>query len=114
MIDDSEYDSYSAGSSDLNDFITNDEYIDDELIPNYESDRDSEIDNFLVDPEGLNLINPFNNSNVNSNSDYDSDLDHYLLDPEGLNLIDHDNNNAANELVNGLDPEPSPGPVDPG
>ena len=110
MLDVSEYDSSSNVSSSFNDFITNDEYIDDELIPNYESDRDSETDSFLVGPEGLNLINPFNTSNDTSNTDY-SDLDHYLLDPEGLNLGNYD---AANDLVIGLDPEPSPGPIDPG
>jgi len=115
MLDDSEYGSTSSDNSSLNDFIINDEYIDDEIIHNNDSDTDSEIENFLVDPEGLNLINPFHqNSETDAINDYDSELDHYLLDPEGLNLGNQDNSDTDNELVIGLDPEPSPGPVDPG
>jgi len=45
----------------------------------------------------------------------DEPLDHFLLDPQGLNLIDPF---AAlpndNDTVHDGDPEPSPGPFDPG
>ena len=46
-----------------------------------------------------------------------NELDHYFLDPEGLNLVDpfvlpERQNNIS--LTNDGDPEPSPGPFDPG
>ena len=51
----------------------------------------------------------------------DSDLDHYLVGPDGVYLeqssdtdTDSDMSFYGNDLVPGLDPEPSPGPVDPG
>ena len=48
------------------------------------------------------------------NSSLDSDLDHYLLDPDGVYLENQAISNTDNDSVIGLDPEPSPGPVDPG
>ena len=51
----------------------------------------------------------------------ESDLDHYLVGPDGIYLNQSPNINTEsemsdndNDLVPGLDPEPSPGPVDPG
>ena len=42
----------------------------------------------------------------------DEDLEHYFLDPEGLNLMDPFG--LPNDGIDEEDPEPSPGPVDPG
>ena len=61
------------------------------LIPAPKS-QDSELDNYLINPEGYNL----------DSTNEDSDLDHFLLSPNGLNLF------------NGLDPEDNPGLDDPG
>ena len=53
----------------------------------YESDRDSVLENYIINPEGLNLIEQDQiEPLVNRNSSSDSDLDHYLLDPDGIYL----------------------------
>ena len=46
-----------------------------------------------------------------------SELDHYLLDPDGLNLVDPfaiPQRLSNNDDIHEGDPEPSPGPYDPG
>ena len=46
-----------------------------------------------------------------------SELDHYFLDPDGLNLIDPfaiPQRLSNNDDIHEGDPEPSPGPYDPG
>ena len=53
----------------------------------------------------------------NNDSYHDSDLDHYLLAPDGEYLEDISElelSDSDNALEHDLDPEPSPGPVDPG
>merc|ERR1712062_843127 len=88
------------------DFIINDEYIDDDINLVSEPEQDTEpiqnLNNFNFDPA------------------YDSDLDHYLVGPDGIYLDQSPNIDTEsemsyndNDLVLGLDPEPSPGPVDP-
>ena len=65
----------------------------------------SELENLLISPGGHNL---------SLNMDYDSDLDNYLIDPDGNNLSF---NNVARPWDNSWpdgDPEPAPGPHDPG
>ena len=57
--------------------------------------------------------------NYNFDPDTDSDLDHYLVGPDGVYLnevseLDTGMSDSDDDLVLGLDPEPSPGPVDPG
>ena len=42
----------------------------------------------------------------------DDELEHYFLDPEGLNLMNPFG--MPNGGIDEEDPEPSPGPVDPG
>ena len=89
------------------DFSINDEYIDDDLEP-------------VSEPE--HNIEPIQNHNeINFDPEYDSDLDHYLVGPDGIYLDQSPNIDTGsemsdndNDLVPGLDPEPFPGPVDPG
>ena len=90
-----------------NDFSINNEYIDDDLEP-------------VSEPE-QNIEHIHNLNDVNFDPEYDSDLDHYLVGPDGIYLdqssnrdTDSEMSNYENDLVPGLDPEPSPGPVDPG
>ena len=88
-------------NSSLDDFEIADEYIDDEPIPVPDQD---------LEP---------NPNNINFDPDHDSDLDHYLVGPDGVYLeqasdTDTDMSFYGNDPVPALDPEPSPGPVDPG
>ena len=151
--------SSSESVGNLDDFVVQDEYLDDDLEPELlnpvparsESDNgssnpfsDSELDpdNYLLDPEGLNLIYPIEDNNGSTYLFPDSELDpdNYLLDPEGQNLINpaEDSNdselenyllgpdgvylenqgwsesNSDNESVPELDPELPAGPGDPG
>ena len=83
----------------LDGFDINDEYIDDDLFNN-------NIDTLAPEPSpGLEeAYSP-------------SDLDHYFLDPEGLNLIDPfatSQGQFNNDVAHDGDPEPNPGPFDPG
>ena len=52
------------------------------------------------------------NSFLNLDPEHDSDLDHYLLGPDGIYLDEI--SDVSFDSIAGLDPEPSPGPVDPG
>ena len=108
----------------LNDFDIHDEFIDDDLDPDAHnpvpahsdtdttSNRsypDSELDpdNYLLDPEGLNLLNiPV--------QDPDSDLEHYLVGPDRIYLDNQGFSDNDSVSVPDLDPEPPSGPVDPG
>ena len=93
----------------LDDFEINDIYIDDDIEAN---------ENYIWDPEpspGHNYLD------LNFDPNTDSDLDHYLVGPDGIYLHEIQDNsfdlyisNSDNDSVLGLDPEPSPGPVDPG
>ena len=71
---------------------------------------DSELDpdNYLLDPEGLNLINPPEDGN-------DSELDNYPLGPNGVYLENQgwSESNSDSDLDVDLDPELPSGPVDP-
>ena len=106
MYSDEAWSSYSDSDTHGNniagndDFETNDQYIDDELIPH----------NSLTSP----VLEP----SPGPVELYDTtELDHYFLDPEGLNLIDPfaiPQGQPNNDTVHGEDPEPSPGPFDPG
>ena len=63
-----------------------------------------------TDTQGNNTVN---DNDFEINDQYiDEDLEHYFLDPEGLNLMDLFG--IPNEETDEEDPEPSPGPVDPG
>ena len=116
----------SESVDNLDDFVIQDEYLDDDLEPDLlnpvparsESDNDStnsfpdsdlDPDNYLLDPEGLNLINPVEDNN-------DSELENYLLGPEGVYLDNQgwSESNSDNDLDFDLDPELPSGPVDPG
>ena len=82
-----------------NGFDFNDEYIDDELYTN--NIADAPVPQPSPGPE--ELYSP-------------SELDHYFLDPDGLNLVDPfgmPQRKSDNDVHEG-DPEPSPGPFDPG
>ena len=72
---------------------------------------ESDLDHYFVDPEGLNLLNPFP---VDQENEYNADLDHFLLDPNGVYLDNQVMSDSDNDVAFGLDPKPSPGPVDPG
>ena len=48
------------------------------------------------------------------NSDYDSELENYLVDPDGNNLPLNDAAAPWNNQWSDEDPEPAPGPHDPG
>ena len=116
----------SESVDNLDDFVIQDEYLDDDLEPDIlnpvpsrsDSDNDStnpsydselDPDNYLLDPEGLNLINTVEDNN-------DSDLENYLLGPDGVYLENQgwSESNSDNDLDPDLDPEPPSGPVDPG
>merc|ERR1712242_137472 len=111
LSEDTDSDLYSEADTetelDHNDFSINDEYIDDDLEPVSEHEQE---------------IEPIQNHNeINFDPEYDSDLDHYLVGPDGIYLDQSPNIDTEsemsyndNDLVIGLDPEPSPGPVDPG
>ena len=78
-----------------NDYEINDQYIDDELIPN--NTNDTSISEPSPGPAELNGT---------------LELDHYFLDPEGLNLIDPlitpQEQLNTNDITHAEDPEPSP------
>ena len=44
---------------------------------------------------------------------YDSNLEHYQVGPDGEYLENQGTSDSDNDLAHELDPEPSPGPVDP-
>ena len=95
-------------NSNINDFHIEDIYIDDEI------DEIEPLPEHDLDP-----IPDQDNNNSNFVHDRDSDLDHYLVGPDGVYLeqstdTDSDMSFYGNDLVPDLDPEPSPGPVDPG
>ena len=94
----SSYNESESGSTNEN-FEINDEYIDDELFHNEDSNQAPQ-----PSPGSVELYSP-------------DELDHYFLDPEGLNLVDPfaiPENQISNRTVNAGDPEPSSGPFDPG
>ena len=68
-------------------------YIDDHLEPTQDSTSDG---------------------NVNFDLHNNSDLNHYLLGPDGIYLENQELTSSDDEMLQDLDPEPSPGPVDPG
>ena len=128
MANDDESSTSSESVGNLDDFVIQDEYLDDDLEPDIlnpvpalsDSDNDStnslpdselDPDNYLLDPEGLNLINPLENNNNN-----DSDLENYLLGPDGVYLENQgwSDSNSDNDLDSDLDPELPSGPGDPG
>ena len=81
----------------LEEFEFNDMYIDDDIYSlQFEQNQGPEL------------------SPVRANFDpeHDSDLDHYLLGPDGIYLDEI--SETSFDSIAGLDPEPSPGPVDPG
>ena len=51
---------------------------------------------------------------LNFESNQDSDLDQYPVGPDGVYLKDQGMSDFDNDSVDELDPETSPGPVDPG
>ena len=92
-----------------------------------ENDSDPDHDQFLLNADDLYSDDPWSsysdtdtqgNNTVNDNEfeindQYiDDDLEHYFLDPEGLNLMNPFG--LSNDQANEDDPEPSPGPFDPG
>ena len=81
-----------------NGFDINDEYIDDDL---FSGNTDTQV------PE------PYPGTEEQYSP---SELDHYFLDPVGLNLIDPFAipQRLPNDDTHVGDPEPSPGPFDPG
>ena len=85
----------------------NDEYIDDDIAEMSQNVllNQSELDNLLISPGGYNL---------SPNMDYDSELDNYLIDPEGNNLSSNDVARPWDHSWPDGDPEPAPGPHDPG
>ena len=102
MFSDDAWSSYNESDTEGNNAIleTNDEYIDDDIFHNDNANAPlPELSPGPVEPYSPN------------------ELDHYFLDPEGLNLVDpfdlpeRQNNNS---LTNDGDPEPNPGPFDPG
>ena len=99
MYSDDAFSSYSSSNNDgnegnnLDDFEINDIYIDDNIEPTQD-----------------------NTSNENANYDLhnDSELNHYLLAPDGVYLENQSFTSSDDDMLHDLDPEPSPGPVDPG
>jgi len=92
-----------------------------------ENDSDLDHDQFLLNANDqysddawspYSGNEPSNNSTANvedfeTNDQYiDDELEHYFLDPQGLNLMDPFG--LPNDGIDEEDPEPSPGPVDPG
>ena len=125
-------DAWSPCSSPVNEnnmgeFESNDMYIDDDILINPRARipapdsptnaisvaNDFDLDHYFLDPEGLNLVNPFPNS---QEIEYDQDLEHFLLAPNGEYLDNQgmSESDSDNDLAFELDPEPPPGPVDPG
>ena len=78
-------------------FEFNDMYIDDDIY------------SFQFEPNQGPELSPVR---ANFDPENDSDLDHYLLGPDGVYLDEI--SETSFDSVPGLDPEPPPGPVDPG
>merc|ERR1711876_53077 len=78
-------------------FEFNDMYIDDDIY------------SFRFEPNQDPEPSPFR---ANFDPENDSDLDHYLLGPDGVYL--DETSEISFDSVPDLDPEPSPGPVNPG
>ena len=89
------------------------------------SDSNDDFDNeqFLLTANDLHsddAWSPYSDSNSTPDDDefeindqyIDDELEHYFLDPEGLNLMNPFG--MPNGGIDEEDPEPSPGPVDPG
>ena len=88
-----------------------------------DSNVDTDNDQFLLNANDLHsddAWSPYSDSNSTINEDefefndqyIDDDLEHYFLDPEGLNLMNPFG--MPNGGIDEEDPEPPPGPVDPG
>ena len=92
-----------------------------------ENDSDPDHDQFLLNADDLYCDdawsyysdtdtqgnNTVNDNDFEINDQYiDDDLEHYFLDSEGLNLMNPFG--IPNDQANEEDPEPSPGPFDPG
>ena len=73
-------------------------YIDDDIEPIPEQEQ--------------NIESIQNHIDINFDPDLDSDLDHYLVGPD--TDTESEMSYYDNDLVPGLDPEPSLGPGDPG
>ena len=84
----------------LDDFEINDIYIDDEMDAH-------EIAN-------VNIESVQDTGNTSVEQHNDPDLYHYLVAPDGVYLKKQENSDNESDLFQALDPEPSPGPVDPG
>ena len=99
MYSDDAFSSYSSSNNDgnegnnLDDFEINDIYIDDNIEPTQDNTS---------------------NENVNYDLHNDSELNHYLLAPDGVYLENQSFTSSDDDMLHDLDPEPSPGPVDPG
>ena len=94
----SNIDSDEESSNEISEeFEFNDMYIDDDIY------------SFQFEPNQGPELSPVRASFEPEN---DSDLDHYLLGPDGVYLDEI--SETSSDSVPGLDPEPSPGPVDPG
>ena len=89
-----------------NEFEVNGEYIDDDIAEMSQNIllNQSELDNLLISPGGYSL---------SPNMEYDSELDNYLIDPDGNNLPSDVERPWDNSWPD-EDPEPAPGPHDPG
>ena len=62
---------------------------------------------------GHALVNCIRGYPIEINDQYaDDELEHYFVDPEGLNLMNPFA--ASNDQTHAEDPEPPPGPFDPG
>merc|ERR1712115_335981 len=94
MFSDDAFSSYDGSDAESNNdvFETNDEYIDDEIYHNESANvplpvpspgpvelySPNELDHYFLDPEGLNLVDPFVPENQNSNSSANvGDPEHY-------------------------------------
>ena len=78
----------------------NDMYIEDDL-------HSLHGDNSSLEPLQIN-------ENVNFDPNNDTDLNPYLVSPDGIYLQNQGQSDSDNDMIQGLDPEPSLGPVDPG
>ena len=70
---------------------------------------DDDISTFQIEPDLDPELSPIR---ANFDPENDSDLDHYLLGPDGVYLDEI--SETSFDSVPGLEPEPPPGPVDPG
>merc|ERR1712242_332338 len=113
------YDNFLLGPDDIaSGTETNVSDIDSDEESSNEISEEFEFNDMYIDDDINSLQFELNQgpelSPVRANFDpeNDSDLDHYLLGPDGVYLDEI--SEISFDSVPGLDPEPSPGPVDPG